>query len=140
MVPWSMSRCSSVDILLVVGNWRQIALLAEARPGEISWCHMPVEVDDASPAHSRAPQHELLSAPMVALMPMDEIPNPIAAIACLLMGKSLYQRRKRLQGDPLAEHHSDCRDDAVRPGALQKNRWVDLVVKGLMDVAGRGPI
>ncbi len=46
---------------------------------------------------------------------------------------------KRLQGDPLAEHYFDCWDDAVCPGAA-KAGGVDLVVKGLMDVAGgEGP-
>ena len=42
------------DILLVVGNWRQIALLAK-RGRDFVVLNMPVEVDDASPAHSRAP-------------------------------------------------------------------------------------
>ncbi len=40
------------DILLVVGNWRQIALLAK-RGRDFVVLNMPVEVDDASPAHSR---------------------------------------------------------------------------------------
>lgn len=41
------------DILLVVGNWRQIALLAK-RGRDFVVLNMPVEVDDASPAHSRS--------------------------------------------------------------------------------------
>ncbi|MGR8802141.1 SLC13 family permease, partial [Klebsiella variicola] len=50
--------------------------------------NMPVEVDDASPAHSQAPHAIFCLVLMVALMLTDEIPNPIAAIiACLLMGK-----------------------------------------------------
>lgn len=40
------------DILLVVGNWRQIALLAK-RGRDFVVLNMPVEVDDASPAHSQ---------------------------------------------------------------------------------------
>ena len=75
------------DILLVVGNWRQIALLAK-RGRDFVVLNMPVEVDDASPAHSRAPHAIFCPVLMVALMLTDEIPNPIAAIiACLLMGK-----------------------------------------------------
>ncbi len=50
--------------------------------------NMPVEVSEASPAHSRAPHAIFCTVLMVALMLTDEIPNPIAAIiACLLMGK-----------------------------------------------------
>ncbi|PXK82519.1 SLC13 family permease [Klebsiella variicola] len=75
------------DILLVVGNWRQIALLAK-RGRDFVVLNMPVEVDDASPAHSQAPHAIFCLVLMVALMLTDEIPNPIAAIiACLLMGK-----------------------------------------------------
>lgn len=49
---------------------------------------MPIEVNDASPAHSQAPHAIFCLVLMVALMLTDEIPNPIAAIiACLLMGK-----------------------------------------------------
>ncbi len=48
--------------------------------------NMPVEVSEASPAHSRAPHAIFCPVLMVALMLTDEIPNPIAAIiACLLM-------------------------------------------------------
>ncbi len=75
------------DILLVVGNWRQIALLAK-RGRDFVVLNMPIEVDDASPAHSQAPHAIFCLVLMVALMLTDEIPNPIAAIiACLLMGK-----------------------------------------------------
>ncbi|VFS64969.1 Uncharacterised protein [Kluyvera cryocrescens] len=50
--------------------------------------NLPVEVSDASPAHSQAPHAIFCLVLMVALMLTDEIPNPIAAIiACLLMGK-----------------------------------------------------
>ncbi|STT85629.1 transport protein [Klebsiella pneumoniae] len=109
------------DILLVVGNWRQIALLAK-RGRDFVVLNMPVEVDDASPAHSQAPHAIFCLVLMVALMLTDEIPNPIAAIiACLLMGQiPLHQCRKRLQSDPLAEHYFDCWDDAVCPGAAKK--------------------
>ena len=111
------------DILLVVGNWRQIALLAK-RGRDFVVLNMPVEVDDASPAHSQAPHAIFCLVLMVALMLTDEIPNPIAAIiACLLMGQiPLHQCRERLQGDPLAEHYFDCWDDAVCPGAAKNRR------------------
>ncbi|WP_186824875.1 cation:proton antiporter regulatory subunit, partial [Klebsiella pneumoniae] len=75
------------DIMLVVGNWRQIALLAK-RGRDFVVLNMPIEVNDASPAHSQAPHAIFCLVLMVALMLTDEIPNPIAAIiACLLMGK-----------------------------------------------------
>lgn len=42
------------DIMLVVGNWRQIALLAK-RGRDFVVLNMPISrVNDASPAHSQA--------------------------------------------------------------------------------------
>lgn len=128
------------DILLVVGNWRQIALLAE-RGRDFVVLNMPVEVDDASPAHSQAPHAIFCLVLMVALMLTDEIPNPIAAIiACLLMGKF---RCINAESAYKAIHWpSIILIVGMMPFALalQKTGGVDLVVKGLMDVAGsEGP-
>ncbi len=128
------------DILLVVGNWRQIALLAK-RGRDFVVLNMPVEVDDASPAHSQAPHAIFCLVLMVALMLTDEIPNPIAAIiACLLMGKF---RCINAESAYKAIHWpSIILIVGMMPFALalQKTGGVDLVVKGLMDVAGReGP-
>ncbi|MCJ5550377.1 SLC13 family permease [Klebsiella quasipneumoniae] len=128
------------DILLVVGNWRQIALLAK-RGRDFVVLNMPVEVDDASPAHSQAPHAIFCLVLMVALMLTDEIPNPIAAIiACLLMGKF---RCINAESAYKAIHWpSIILIVGVMPFALalQKTGGVDLVVKGLMDVAGgEGP-
>ncbi|MBV0399942.1 SLC13 family permease [Klebsiella pneumoniae] len=128
------------DILLVVGNWRQIALLAK-RGRDFVVLNMPVEVDDASPAHSQAPHAIFCLVLMVALMLTDEIPNPIAAIiACLLMGKF---RCINAESAYKAIHWpSIILIVGMMPFALalQKNGGVDLVVKGLMDVAGgEGP-
>ena len=128
------------DILLVVGNWRQIALLAK-RGRDFVVLNMPVEVDDASPAHSQAPHAIFCLVLMVALMLTDEIPNPIAAIiACLLMGKF------RCINDESAYKAIHWPSIILIVGmmpfalALQKTGGVDLVVKGLMDVAGsEGP-
>ncbi|HDK6571896.1 TPA: SLC13 family permease [Klebsiella pneumoniae] len=128
------------DILLVVGNWRQIALLAK-RGRDFVVLNMPVEVDDASPAHSQAPHAIFCLVLMVALMLTDEIPNPIAAIiACLLMGKF---RCINAESAYKAIHWPSI---ILIVGmmsfalALQKTGGVDLVVKGLMDVAGgEGP-
>lgn len=129
-----------VDILLVVGNWRQIALLAK-RGRDFVVLNMPVEVDDASPAHSQAPHAIFCLVLMVALMLTDEIPNPIAAIiACLLMGKF---RCINAESAYKAIHWpSIILIVGMMPFALalQKTGGVDLVVKGLMDVAGgEGP-
>ncbi|HCU0911145.1 TPA: SLC13 family permease [Klebsiella pneumoniae] len=128
------------DILLVVGNWRQIALLAN-RGRDFVVLNMPVEVDDASPAHSQAPHAIFCLVLMVALMLTDEIPNPIAAIiACLLMGKF---RCINAESAYKAIHWpSIILIVGMMPFALalQKTGGVDLVVKGLMDVAGgEGP-
>ncbi len=128
------------DILLVVGNWRQIALLAK-RGRDFVVLNMPVEVDDASPAHSQAPHAIFCLVLMVALMLTDEIPNPIAAIiACLLMGKF---RCINAESAYKAIHWpSIILIVWMMPFALalQKTGGVDLVVKGLMDVAGgEGP-
>ncbi|HBX6178741.1 TPA: SLC13 family permease [Klebsiella pneumoniae] len=128
------------DILLVVGNWRQIALLAK-RGRDFVVLNMPVEVDDASPAHSQAPHAIFCLVLMVALMLTDEIPNPIAAIiACLLMGKF---RCINAESAYKAIHWpSIILIVGMMPFALalQKTGGVDLVVKGLMYVAGgEGP-
>ncbi|MGV1460324.1 SLC13 family permease [Klebsiella pneumoniae] len=128
------------DILLVVGNWRQIALLAK-RGRDFVVLNMPVEVDDASPAHSQAPHAIFCLVLMVAMMLTDEIPNPIAAIiACLLMGKF---RCINAESAYKAIHWpSIILIVGMMPFALalQKTGGVDLVVKGLMDVAGgEGP-
>lgn len=128
------------DILLVVGNWRQIALLAK-RGRDFVVLNMPVEVDDASPAHNQAPHAIFCLVLMVALMLTDEIPNPIAAIiACLLMGKF---RCINAESAYKAIHWpSIILIVGMMPFALalQKTGGVDLVVKGLMDVAGgEGP-
>lgn len=127
-------------ILLVVGNWRQIALLAK-RGRDFVVLNMPVEVDDASPAHSQAPHAIFCLVLMVALMLTDEIPNSIAAIiACLLMGKF---RCINAESAYKAIHWpSIILIVGMMPFALalQKTGGVDLVVKGLMDVAGgEGP-
>ena len=128
------------DILLVVGNWRQIALLAK-RGRDFVVLNMPVEVDDASPAHSQAPHAIFCLVLMVALMLTDEIPNPIAAIiACLLMGKfRCINAESAYKG---IHWPSIILIVGMMPFALalQKTGGVDLVVKGLMDVAGgEGP-
>ena len=128
------------DILLVVGNWRQIALLAK-RGRDFVVLNMPVEVDDASPAHSQAPHAIFCLVLMVALMLTDEIPNPIAAIiACLLMGKF---RCINAESAYKAIHWpSIILIVGMMPFALalQKTGGVDMVVKGLLDVAGgEGP-
>jgi di/tricarboxylate transporter len=118
------------DILLVVGNWRQIALLAK-RGRDFVVLNMPVEVDDASPAHSQAP-HAIFLVLMVALMLTDEIPPIAAIIACLLMGKF---RCINAESAYKAIHWpSIILIVGMMPFALalQKTGGVDLVVKGLM--------
>nr|WP_159464452.1 SLC13 family permease [Scandinavium goeteborgense] len=128
------------DILLVVGNWKQIAQLSQ-RGRDFVVHNMPVEVNDASPAHSQAPHAIFCLVMMVALMLTDEIPNPIAAIiSCLLMGKF---RCINAESAYKAIHWpSIILIVGMMPFALalQKTGGVDLVVKGLMEVGGgHGP-
>lgn len=128
------------DILLVVGNWKQIAQLGQ-RGRDFVVHNMPIEVNDASPAHSQAPHAIFCLVLMVALMLTDEIPNPIAAIiACLLMGKF---RCINAESAYKAIHWpSIILIVGMMPfaQALQKTGGVDLVVKGLMEVGGgQGP-
>jgi len=128
------------DILLVVGNWKQIAHLSQS--GRDFVVHnMPIEVNDASPAHSQAPHAVFCLVLMVALMLTDEIPNPIAAIiACLLMGKF---RCINAESAWKAIHWpSIILIVGMMPFALalQKTGGVDLIVKGLMEIGGgQGP-
>lgn len=128
------------DILLVVGNWKQIAHLSLS--GRDFVVHnMPIEVNDASPAHSQAPHAVFCLVLMVALMLTDEIPNPIAAIiACLLMGKF---RCINAESAYKAIHWpSIILIVGMMPFALalQKTGGVDLIVQGLMEIGGgQGP-
>ncbi|MFK3660321.1 SLC13 family permease [Scandinavium sp. NPDC088450] len=128
------------DILLVVGNWRQIAQLSQ-QGRDFVVHNMPIEVNDASPAHSQAPHAIFCLVLMVALMLTDEIPNPIAAIiACLLMGK--FRCIDAESAYKAIHWPSIILIVGMMPfaHALQKTGGVDLVVKGLMEIGGgRGP-
>ena len=128
------------DILLVVGNWKQIALLSQ-QGRDFVVHNMPIEVNDASPAHSQAPHAIFCLVLMVALMLTDEIPNPIAAIiACLLMGR--FRCIDAESAYKAIHWPSIILIVGMMPFALalQKTGGVDLVVKGLMDIGGgQGP-
>ena len=128
------------DIMLVVGNWRQISQLAQT--GRDFVVHnMPIEESDASPAHSQAPHAVFCLMLMVALMLTDEIPNPVAAIiACLLMAK--FRCIDAASAYKAIHWPSVILIIGLMPFALalQKTGGIDLVVKGLMDLGGsRGP-
>ncbi len=124
------------DILLVIGDWKAIRQL-QAKTHDFIVLHLPAEVDEVAPAITQAPHALFCLALMVAMMLTDEIPNPIAAlIACLLMGKfrciDMESAYKSIHWPsiilivgmmPFAQ-------------ALQKTGGVDLIVRGLMDVAG----
>lgn len=124
------------DILLVIGDWKAIRQL-QAQTHDFIVLNLPAEVDEVAPAISQAPHALFCLALMVAMMLTDEIPNPIAAlIACLLMGKfrciDMDSAYKSIHWPsiilivgmmPFAQ-------------ALQKTGGVDLIVRGLMDVAG----
>ena len=128
------------DILLVVGNWKQIGALSQ-QGRDFVVHNMPIEVNDASPAHSQAPHAIFCLVLMVALMLTDEIPNPIAAIiACMLMGK--FRCIDAESAYKAIHWPSIILIVGMMPFALalQKTGGVDLVVKGLMDIGGgQGP-
>lgn len=128
------------DIMLVVGNWRQISQLAQT--GRDFVVHnMPIEESDASPAHSQAPHAVFCLMLMVALMLTDEIPNPVAAIiACLLMAK--FRCIDAASAYKAIHWPSVILIIGMMPFALalQKTGGIDLVVEGLMELGGsRGP-
>jgi len=128
------------DIMLVVGNWKQISQLAQT--GRDFVVHnMPIEESDASPAHSQAPHAVFCLMLMVALMLTDEIPNPVAAIiACLLMAK--FRCIDAESAYKAIHWPSVILIIGMMPFALalQKTGGIDLVVEGLMDIGGgRGP-
>ncbi|WP_412178518.1 SLC13 family permease [Serratia proteamaculans] len=124
------------DILLVIGDWKAIRQL-QSQTHDFIVLNLPAEVDEVAPAITQAPHALFCLALMVAMMLTDEIPNPIAAlIACLLMGKfrciDMDSAYKSIHWPsiilivgmmPFAQ-------------ALQKTGGVDLIVRGLMDVAG----
>lgn len=124
------------DIILVVGNWKLIGMLAKQGRDFVA-LNLPEEVSEASPAHSQAPHAIFCLVLMVALMLTDEIPNPIAAIvACLLMGK--FRCIDAESAYKAIHWPSIILIVGMMPFALalQKTGGVDLAVKGLMDVGG----
>lgn len=124
------------DIILVVGNWKLISQLGQ-KGRDFVVLNMPVEVSEASPAHSQTPHAIFCLVLMVALMLTDEIPNPIAAIiACLLMGK--FRCIDAESAYKAIHWPSIILIVGMMPFALalQKTGGVSLVVKGLMDIGG----
>ncbi|MDE9542637.1 SLC13 family permease [Xenorhabdus bovienii] len=128
------------DTLLVIGDWKLIRALKTKTPDFIV-LNLPVEVESAAPAASQAPYALFCLALMVAMMLTNEIPNFVAAlIACLLMGKF---RCIDMESAYRAIHWpSIILIVGMMPFALalQKTGGIDLIVKGLMDIAGNmGP-
>lgn len=124
------------DTLLIVGNWRLISQLGQ-QSRDFVVLNLPVEEQEASPAHSQAPHAIFCLALMVALMLTDEIPNPIAAIiACLLMGK--FRCIDSESAWKSIHWPSIILIVGMMPFALalQKTGGVDLIVKGLMELGG----
>lgn len=124
------------DILLVIGDWKLIRVL-QTKMRDFIVLNLPVEIEEVAPATSQAP-HALLSlALMVAMMLTDEVPNVIAAlIACLLMGKF---RCIDMESAYRSIHWpSIILIVGMMPFALalQKTGGIDLIVRGLMDIAG----
>ncbi|AYA42432.1 SLC13 family permease [Xenorhabdus nematophila] len=124
------------DTLLVIGDWKLISALKTKTPDFIV-LNLPVEVKNAAPAASQAPHALFCLALMVAMMLTNEIPNFIAAlIACLLMGKF---RCIDMESAYRAIHWpSIILIVGMMPFALalQKTGGIDLIVRGLIDIAG----
>ncbi|WP_099135771.1 SLC13 family permease [Xenorhabdus budapestensis] len=128
------------DMLLVIGDWKLVRELKTKAPDFIV-LNLPIEVESAAPAASQAPHALFCLALMVAMMLTNEIPNFIAAlIACLLMGKF---RCIDMESAYRAIHWpSLILIVGMMPFALalQKTGGIDLIVSGLMDIAGNmGP-
>lgn len=124
------------DILLVIGDWKAIRQL-QAKTHDFIVLNLPAEVDEVAPAITQAPHALFCLALMVAMMLTDEIPNPIAAlIACLLMGK--FRCIDMASAYKSIHWPSIILIVGMMPfaQALQKTGGVDLIVRGLMDVAG----
>ncbi|CNH80484.1 MULTISPECIES: SLC13 family permease [Yersinia] len=124
------------DILLVIGDWKLIRQLQQ-KTRDFIVLNLPAEVDEVAPAISQAPHALFCLALMVAMMLTDEVPNVIAAlVACLLMG----QFRCIDMDSAYRSIHwpSLILIIGMMPfaQALQKTGGVDLIVRGLMDVAG----
>lgn len=124
------------DILLVIGDWKNIRLLHQHKRHFIV-LNLPEEVDEVAPASNQAPHALFCLALMVAMMLTDEIPNAIAAlIACLLMGQF---RCIDMESAYRAVHWpSLILIVGMMPFALalQQTGGVALVVKGLMEIGG----
>ncbi|PHM75046.1 SLC13 family permease [Xenorhabdus kozodoii] len=124
------------DTLLLIGDWKLIRALKTKTPDFIV-LNLPLEVESAAPATSQAPHALFCLTLMVAMMMTNEIPNFIAAlIACLLMGKF---RCIDMESAYRAIHWpSLILIVGMMPFALalQKTGGIDLIVHGLMDVAG----
>lgn len=124
------------DVLLVIGDWKLIRILT-TKPRNFIVLNLAAEIETVAPASSQAP-HALFSlALMVALMVTNEVPNFIAAlIACLLMGKF---RCIDMESAYRSIHWpSIILIVGMMPfaAALQKTGGIELIVNGLMDVAG----
>ncbi|MCG3461278.1 SLC13 family permease [Xenorhabdus bovienii] len=128
------------DTLLVIGDWKLIRALKAKTPDFIV-LNLPVEVESAAPAASQAPHALFCLALMVAMMLTNEIPNFVAAlIACLLMGK--FRCIDMESAYRSIYWPSIILIVGMMPFALalQKTGGIDLIVKGLMDIAGNmGP-
>ncbi|QDX31926.1 SLC13 family permease [Dickeya poaceiphila] len=124
------------DILLVIGDWKNIRLLNKHKRHFIV-LNLPAEVDEVAPASNQAPHALFCLALMVAMMLTDEIPNAIAAlVACLLMGQF---RCIDMESAYRAVHWpSLILIVGMMPFALalQQTGGVALVVKGLMEIGG----
>ncbi len=124
------------DILLVIGDWKLIRQL-QLKTHDFIVFNLPAEVDEVAPAISQAPYALFCLVLMVAMMLTDEIPNVIAAlVACLLMGQF---RCIDMESAYRSIHWpSLILIIGMMPfaQALQKTGGVDLIVLGLMDVAG----
>ncbi|PHM72606.1 SLC13 family permease [Xenorhabdus sp. KJ12.1] len=128
------------DTLLVIGDWKLVRELRTKAPDFIM-LNLPIEVESAAPAASQAPHALFCLALMVAMMLTNEVPNFIAAlIACLLMGQF---RCIDMESAYRAIHWpSIILIVGMMPFALalQKTGGIDLIVSGLMDIAGNmGP-
>ncbi len=124
------------DTLLAIGRWKSIRELQKQK-NDFLVLNLPLEMDRAARAASRAPQALFCLAVMVTLMVTGWVSNVLAALlTCLLMGLtrciSLNSAYKAIQWPSLFIIVGMMPFSA----ALQKTGGVDLAVKGLLHVFG----
>ncbi len=124
------------DTLLVAGSWKHISRL-QGKSRDFLVLHLPAEVDDNTPALSKAPYALFSLGVMVTLMITGIVPNVLAAIiGCLLMG--MFRCIDMESAYRSINWQSIILIVGMIPfaAALQKTGGIDLIVSNMMNAFG----